>query len=452
MKKQMQTQTFYDMKQLLKNRIKANSKPLARRRFIWLKAAVIMLFMALLGSPVQAQRMSLNEIWNVIQNNNPVMKMYEADIRTADEAAKGARAWTAPEISTGFFATPYNPAYWSKSTNGGVITPGMGQYTLGAQQFITNKKELDANENYLRTVSAVPKEEKKAVLNRLNAAAKRSYFEWLLAERKLGILEDNEGVLNFMIKNAELRLKNNVGKMDAYYKAKAALGNIASQRVDLLNSIRQQKIALNTLMARPKEIDFEIDTTYTVKDYAAADSSYFLTARSDIRAIDKNIRLTYLQQTLERTKLKPQFGIRFDNMFGFGGQPNQYTLSGTVRLPLAKWSSKSYKANIESLRWKAESYQQQKQIILNDALGEYSGLLVAIKNKKTQVLLYRDNIIPALRRNLQSMQLGYEQNTEELFTLFDAWQVLNMTQLDYFTQLTDLLLLQTELDRVLEQK
>ena len=442
------------MKQAVKNKTRMPNEWWTQSRLRLSKNRVALLLAVLLGASqvLQAQRMSLTDILNTIQRNHPAMKMYEADIRSADEAAKGARAWMAPELATGFYATPYNPSYWRKSTDGNMTTPGMGQYTISAQQFITNRRELNANEDYLRAVSSIPKEEKKATLNRLNAAAKKSYYDWILAEQKLKILNDNEEVLNFMIKSAELRLKNNIGKMDAYYKAKAALGNLASQRVDLGNSIRQQKIALNTLMARPKDTDFEIDTTYTIKDYAAVDSSYFLRARSDVRAIDKNISLTLKQQLLERTKLKPQFGIRFENMFGFGGLPNQYTLMGMVRLPFARWSSKSYKANIESLTWKAERFEQQKQMIVNEALGEYAGLVTAISNKKKQVLLYRDNIIPALRKNLQSMQLGYEQNTEELFTLFDAWQVLNMTQLDYLTQLTDLLLMQAELDRVLEQK
>ena len=50
------------------------------------------------------------------------------------------------------------------------------------------------------------------------------------------------------------------------------------------------------------------------------------------------------------------------------------------------------------------------------------------------------------------MQLGYEQNTEELFMLFDAWETLNMTQLDYLEQLKLLLLMQAELERILEIK
>ena len=50
------------------------------------------------------------------------------------------------------------------------------------------------------------------------------------------------------------------------------------------------------------------------------------------------------------------------------------------------------------------------------------------------------------------MQLGYEQNTEELFMLFDAWETLNMTQLEYINQLKELLLMQVQLERIQEIK
>jgi hypothetical protein len=50
------------------------------------------------------------------------------------------------------------------------------------------------------------------------------------------------------------------------------------------------------------------------------------------------------------------------------------------------------------------------------------------------------------------MQLGYEQNTEELFELFDAWEALNMTQLEYLEQLKTALMMQAELEKILEIK
>jgi hypothetical protein len=66
--------------------------------------------------------------------------------------------------------------------------------------------------------------------------------------------------------------------------------------------------------------------------------------------------------------------------------------------------------------------------------------------------LYETQIVPALKKNFQTMQLGYEQNTEELFELFDAWEALNMTQLEYLEQLKTALLMQAELEKILEIK
>ena len=119
---------------------------------------------------------------------------------------------------------------------------------------------------------------------------------------------------------------------------------------------------------------------------------------------------------------------------------------------MAKWSSRASKANVESFKWKAESLSHQKQSLINEASGISVGIQNEIQSRQKQIKLYEDNIIPALRRNFQTMQLGYEQNTEELFELFDAWEALNMTQLEYLDQLKAALLLQAELEKVLEIK
>ena len=72
--------------------------------------------------------------------------------------------------------------------------------------------------------------------------------------------------------------------------------------------------------------------------------------------------------------------------------------------------------------------------------------------KQKQLKLYDENIIPALRNNYKTMQLAYEQNTEELFMLFDAWEKLNMTQLEYLDILNKALEMQVSLDKLIEKK
>jgi outer membrane protein TolC len=400
----------------------------------------------------QAQeKLTLTEIFDRISANSPDLKSFDAEIKSLDEAAKGARNWEPPELGTGLWMTPYNPNLWKKQSNG---STGMGQYMISAQQMFPNKKRLDAEQGYMQAMSSVEKEKKNASLNELYATARQNYYQLIILNKKLAVIDQGEILLDFMIKNAELRYKNNLGKISAYYKAKASLGNIQNMRIMLESEIAQKRIVLNTLMNRDKTISFDVDTIYTIKDYSyyQFDSATFNNARSDIKAVDRNIQLTFLQQQVEKAKLKPEFGIRFDHMFGFGGFPMQYSLMGMVKLPMAKWSSRASKANVESLKWKAESLNLQKQAIINEASGMAQGMKIEIEAKKKQIRLFEDNIIPALRRNFQTMQLGYEQNTEELFTLYDAWETLNMTQLEFLDQLQQLLLMQVELERILEIK
>lgn len=403
------------------------------------------------GKFVAAQVLKLDAILDSITVSHPVVKMYANEIRSMDEAAKGAKSWMPPEFSTGLWMVPYNPALWKKGDMGAT---GMGQYMIGGQQMLPNKKRQNADAAYMEAMSSVEKEKKNATLNELVNEAKGYYFEWLMLKRKLAVLEQNEKLLNFMIKNAEIRYKNGLEKISAYYKAKAALGNIQNMQLMFENDIKEKRIRINSLMGRNAMLDFDIDTTYQLNDYSAIvfDSTLFYSNRSDLKAIDKDISLTYLKQETEKQSLNPQFGIRYEHMFGFGGLPMQYSLMGMLKLPLAKWSSKMNKANIESLKWKANALQSQKEMMVN----EYSGMAYSMRNeivlRQKQLKLYEDNIIPALKNNYKTIQLGYEQNTEELFMLYDAWESLNMTQLEYIELLNQSLKLQVSLERIIEKK
>lgn len=411
---------------------------------------LLLLFALGFGGSSFTQTMKLDAIIDSVIASHPVVEMYNHEIRSMDEAAKGARSWMPPQFGLGQFMTPYNVGLWRK--NGDMN--GMGSVMLSGEQMFANKKKLDADERYMKTMSSVEKEKLNATLNELINDAKQAYFELIILEKKIKILEQNEKLLNFMIKNAEIRYKNGLEKISAYYKAKAALGNLLNMRLMFENDIREKFVRLNVLMGKTEVRVFEIDTAYVLKDYAGIvfDSTLFYNKRSDIKAIDKDINLIHLKQETEKQSLRPQFGLRYDHMIGFGGQPMLYTIMGMVKVPMTKWSSKMNQANIESLKWKVNALQSQKEMMVN----EYSGMAQSMRNeielKKRQLKLYDDNIIPALRNNYKSMQLGYEQNTEELFMLYDAWETLYMTQLDYTELLNQALQMQVNLERVMETK
>jgi hypothetical protein len=412
---------------------------------------IISLFTFCLSFGINAQQLPLDSIFSIIQQQHPSMKMYDADIMSMDEAAKGAKNWMPTEFASGLYQAPYNVNKWKADMGG----PGMGMFMVSAQQMIPNKQKQETESKYMSAMSSVEKEKKNATLNDLYAIAKKSYYEWIIIEKKLTILQRNQQILKMMQDNAEIRYKNGMDKLSAYYKVKAAIGNVENMKLMLENEVIQKKIALNTLMNRPGNTAFDIDSTnYLIKNYAdfVVDSTVFLANRSDLKAIDRDINITYLKQDAEKAKLKPEFGIRYDHMFAWALQPWQFSLMGMMKIPIANASKKMNKANIESLKWKAVSLSQQKQMILNESTGMANGIIKEIEVKKKQLKLYEQSIIPALQKNYQTTQLAYQQNTEELFMLYDAWETLNMTQLAQADLLGQLLVMQTELEKVLEKK
>ena len=119
------------------------------------------------------KEMSLDDIFSMIQKNNPEMKMYDAQVRSLDEAAKGAKSWMPPEFGAGFFMTPYN----LNLTKAMGTQNGMGSFMISASQMFPNKKEQNANAEYLQSLSSVNKENKQFSLNELYAEAKKNYYD-----------------------------------------------------------------------------------------------------------------------------------------------------------------------------------------------------------------------------------------------------------------------------------
>ncbi len=396
-----------------------------------------------------AQTLSLDAVLTNIKTNNPQLKMYDADIQSMDAAAKGAKSWMPPQVETGFFMTPYNSKLWKADEMG----PGMGSYMVGVTQMIPNARKLKSDFNYMNAMSSVEKENKGYTINQLKALAKTNYYQWLVLNKKIKIADDNLLLLDYMIKSMEIRYQYNMDKLPTYYKAKSQYGALQSMIVMLQNDISQKRIMLNTLMARDKNTLFEIDETYKLNDFDTikADTTSLSQNRSDVKAIEKTMVLNQLKIETEKAKLLPEFGVKYDHMFAFGEQPKQFSLMGMITIPMP-WSTKMNKANINSFKIKNEGLNWQKQMILNEAAGMISGMNTELINLKKQYDIAEKNIIPALKRNYDTAILAWQNNTGDLFVVLDAWEALNMAQIDVLDKLQNILSTQVEIEKQLEIK
>lgn len=394
-----------------------------------------------------AQTLSLDNVLSAIKTNNPQLKMYDADIQSMDAAAKGAKSWMPPQVETGFFMTPYNAKLWKADE----MSSGMGSYMVGVTQMIPNGRKLKADSNYMNAMSSVETENKNYTINQLYAVAKTNYYQWQIALKKVKIANENLSLLSYMIKSMEIRYQYNMDKLPTYYKAKSQFSALQSMIVMLENDISKSKFILNSLMARDKYTSFEIDTIYKFKEYnlTEMDTAKLSKNRSDIKAIEKTMEINRLKVEVEKAKQLPEFGIKYDNMFAFGNQPQQFSLMGMITIPMP-WSTKMNKANINSFQVKNESLNWQKQMILNETTGMIMGMNSELTNLKKQYEIANKHIIPALRKNYDTSIIAWQNNTGDLFAVLDAWEALNMAQIEALEKLQGILATQVEIEKQLE--
>jgi outer membrane protein TolC len=398
---------------------------------------------------VNGQTLSLDAVLSSIKTNNPQLKMYDADIQSMNAAAKGAKSWMPPQINTGLFMAPYDVKMW----NADEMNPGMGAYMLGFTQMIPNAAKLNADSDYMNAMSSVQAENKSYTVNQLNALAKANYYQWIVLDKKIKIANDNLLLLEYMIKSMEIRYQYNMDKLPTYYKAKSQYSGLQSMLVMMQNNISQKRIVLNTLMARDKNTVFEINPTYTLNEYDVmeSDSTSLSQNRSDVQAIERTMELNQLKIIIEKSKLLPEFGVKYDHMFAFGDRPQQFSLMGMVSIPMP-WSTKMNKATINSIKIKNESLEWQKQIILNEASGMILGMQTEFKNLKRQYDIAEKSIIPSLQRNYDTAILAWQNNTGDLFVVLDSWEALNMAHINKLDKLQAILSTQVEIEKQLETK
>ncbi|MBB5395035.1 MULTISPECIES: TolC family protein [Mucilaginibacter] len=396
---------------------------------------------ALLGLAgfAQAQRFPLDSVTARV-STNPALQAYDAKGSAQNAYATGARSLDAPKISAGQYQVPYQ------------LNPSGGSFMVQAEQMFTNPAKLKAKEDYMKGQSQVTAADKGFLKNQLISQAKQYYYERVVLEKKLALLQHTKELLDYMLKDANIRLTYSKEKLPNIYKAKAELFQLDNVREQLTNDISQKNIMLNTLMNRDKQAAFSVDTTIILKDYETiiTDTARLAAGRSDIKGINRNIDLQQLNAKMEYAKRKPDFGIQAGHMQSYGGFANQYILMGTVTIPIVPWAAKEYKANLKGIRYEVEELQQKKLDILNQAQGQLAALRTDMGSKKRQLKNYEQNIIPALQNSYKTALLAYDQNTGDLPSVLDGIKSLQTVRMEALDRLQELLTLQVAYEREYE--
>lgn len=411
-------------------------------------AAFAFVLMILLSSgSAPAQVYTLKEILSQIDKNNPMLQEYDYRASALKEYSKGATSWMAPMVGAGTFMTPYPNQMLMDERD-------KGSWMFSVEQDIPNPGKLKANKRYLSSKADVESESRRMEFNNLRTEAKTYYYQWLVAEKKLNILDENKRIIEFMIKLANIRYPYNQGSLGNIYKAEGRLSEVQNMEWMTRSQIEEKRFRLKALMNLDAMDSIHIDTTTTI-DFAvnawAQDTLQLAEQRSDVRQIDRNIEVMRLNQQLQRAQAKPDFRIRFDHMQPIGLMPTQFTAMAMVSIPIAPWSSKMYRAEVKGMQYDIQAMQKGREAILTETKGMITGMAMQLKRMKQQLGNYDTKIIPALEKNYKTVMFAYEENREQLPIVIDAWEALNMAQMEYLEKLEEYYLMIVSYEREVEK-
>lgn len=377
-----------------------------------------------------AQVVTLDSVLKVIDRKNPMLQEYDNKVKALNEYSTGAKSWMAPMVGAGTFMTPYGNQMLMEESD-------KGSWMFSLEQQIPNPAKLNANKKYLQSRAGVEEEGRFIQFNNLRTEAKTYYYQWLVAEEKITVLKENERIIDLMLKLARIRYPYNQGSLGNIYKAEGRLSEVQNMLLMTRADIEDKSYRLKAIMNLLPSDSIMIDTATVIKfsvDQIINDTSQLNTQRSDIRQINRTIEVMRLNQQLQKFQAKPDFKIRFDHMQPIGNMPTQFTAMAMVSIPIAPWSSKMYRAEVRGMQYDIEAMKKGREGILIETRGMLAGMANQIIRMKQQLENYDTKIIPALRKNYQTLMLSYEENREQLPIVIDGWEALNMAQMEYLNK------------------
>ncbi len=391
------------------------------------------MMLLLLSIPSQSQVVSLDSVLSLIDRKNPMLQEYDNKVKALNEYAAGAKGWMAPMVGAGTFMTPYGKQMLMEEGD-------KGAWMFSFEQEIPNPAKLNANRNYLQSRAGVEKAGRSVQYNNLRSEAKTYYYQWLVAEEKAEALKENERIMDLMVKVARIRYPYNQGTLGSIYKAEARLNEVQNMILMTRSDIEDKSYRLKSIMNLPASDSIMIDTATVIdfrEDQIVNDTTVLSDYRSDVRQINQTIEVMRLNQQLQKFQAKPDFKIRFDHMQPIGNMPTQFTAMAMVSIPIAPWSSKMYKAEVKGMQYDIEAMKKGREAILIETRGMLAGMANQIIRMKQQLENYNTKIIPALRKNYQTLMLAYEENREQLPMVIDGWEALNMAQMEYLNKVEE---------------
>jgi outer membrane protein, heavy metal efflux system len=393
----------------------------------------ISLLLLLSTLTASAQVIPLDSVLAAINKNNPMLQEYDNKVKAMNAYTAGAKSWMAPMVGAGPYWYPYPGQMLMEERD-------KGMFMINMEQDIPNPRKLNAKKNYFASRASVEEKGRAIQYNTLRSEAKMLYYDWLVLEKKINVLDESKKIVALMLELARLRYPYNQGSLGNIYKAEARMHEVDNMKLMTQSEIEEKQSRLKSLMKVSAQSIIQVDTLTKIAfdaNQLMNDTTALPSSRSDVQQINRSMEMMRQNQVWQQSQSKPDFRIRYEHMQPRGDMPTQFSLMAMVSIPIAPWASKMYKSEVEGMGYEIEAMKKEKEGILLESRGMLEGMAAQLLRMQQQLKNYQDKILPALRKNYETLMLAYEENREQLPIVIDGWEALNMAQLEYLEKMRE---------------
>lgn len=364
------------------------------------------------------------------KKNDPAIHVAESAARAATFASSQASSLPDPQFTLQQFSVG-SPRPFAGYTNSDFAYIGLG----ASQQFpYPGKLKLrgavaDRDADTVRAHVEV-------VLQDEIETLKTTYFHLAYLQQTLGILQQNDSLLQQIDQQAEAHYSTGQGNQRDVLKAQLERTKILREISMHHQLVGEDQALLKRILQRPQDSPDIIPEPLSATFLRYTASELLDKVRGQNPNVQEDAAMIQHNQTAVELALKefrPDFEVSYmyentDRKFR-----DYYVLSFSVNFPRRK----PRRAALAQAQVNVERAQQEQDAQVQAVLAEVQKQYITIKASEEQLLIYRDGLIPQAQATIQAGLASYQSNRTDFESLFSSYMdVLNL-DLEYQQTLLD---------------
>ena len=272
----------------------------------FLMTICLCLGLSVAASAQQKLELTLDEAINIALSDNPTVQVANLEIERYDYVRKQALATLYPQVDA---SAQYSLALRRQEMAENLSFGGKNTFNVaGTVSLPLFVPSVYRQLKMTRTQMEVAVESARATRIDMIAAVRASYYNILLAEQSLTVLEEAATTTDRVVKNTEELYKNGLAAEYDYLTARVQRSNLDPQILQIKNGIDIAKLQLKMYLSIPEEV--EIDVVGSLDDFKemalmGSDYEFDLENNTTIKTLDLQLELLDHQEKLIQTTRMP---------------------------------------------------------------------------------------------------------------------------------------------------